>query len=312
MKETVRIIERKNDFVEDMIEELRWSRPHKLNYRATLIIQHHQMFVCIDNKGQRELPGNLKVCMEFGQLSKKAMNECIVSRVFAELKEVYRDFVCVYTDASKTEEQIGIGVWLPITNNEYACRLNDSICIMNGEIYAMFEGIKLGIECASHIGHQKVVIFPDSKVGMQMIEEGGGLRGNAFVNEMFDWLESQETCDIFLQWIPSHLAIPGNERADMLAERGRLNEHIVTRGNWDGRDVLGVLFESIWNKWVNDFEIRCQSKGKGYRELESTPLRKPFYKSIKGDTRMIRTIERVRLNHGNWKECLFKRNLSVD
>ena len=41
----------------------------------------------------------------------------------------------------------------------------------------------------------------------------------------------------------------------------------------------------------------------------STPLRKPFFKSIKGDTRMIRTIERVRLNHGNWKECLFKRNL---
>ena len=58
--------------------------------------------------------------------------------------------------------------------------------------------------------------------------------------------------------------------------------------------------------------MRCQTEGKEYRAIEGTPLKKPFYKSVKGDTRMIRTIERIRLNHGNWKECLFKRNLSAD
>ena len=151
---------------------------------------------------------------------------------------------------------------------------------MNGEIYAMFEGIKLGLECASHIGHRKVVIFTDSKVGMQMIEEGGGVRGNAFVNEMFEWLESQETCNISLKWVPSHLSIPGNERADMLAERGRMLDNVVSRNKWDGRDVLGVLHECVWNKWVNDYELRSQTKGKEYRAIEGTPLKKPFFRSV--------------------------------
>ena len=152
------------------------------------------------------------------------------------------------------EERVGIGVWLPNKIIEYACRLDDSICIMNGEIIEMFEGIRLGLNEVSHCGHRNVVIFSDSKVGMQMIEEGGGLRGNAYVNEMFDWLESRETCNIFLQWIPSHMAIPGNERADMLAERGRMSENVEIQNVSDGRDVLRVIFECIWNNWVNEYE----------------------------------------------------------
>ena len=52
MKETVRMIERKNDFVEDIVEKLRWRRPQKLTYRATLLLQNYEMFIGIDNKGQ--------------------------------------------------------------------------------------------------------------------------------------------------------------------------------------------------------------------------------------------------------------------
>ena len=43
--------------------------------------------------------------------------------------------------------------------------------------------------------------------------------------------------------------------------------------------------------------------------MVSSPLSQPFFKVLKGDTRMTRTMERVRLNHGNWKACLKKRNL---
>lgn len=305
------MIERKNEFVEEMFERMRWRKPQKLTYRATLMLQNNDLFLSISNKGQRELPSNLRVCMSFGQLNKNEMNECIVSRVFAEVKESYRDFVCVYTDASKKEERLGIGVWVPDRIIEYTCRLDDSICIMNGEIIAMFEGIKLGVNDASHCRNRKVIILSDSKVGMQMIVEGGGKRGNAYVNEMFEWLESLETgYNIDLQWIPSHMAIPGNERADLLADRGRMLENVMVHDISDGRDVLRVLFEYVWGKWVNEYRTKCLLKGKEYSEIESTPLRKPFFKGLKGDTRMIRTIERVRLNHGNWKECLYKRRLA--
>ena len=98
----------------------------------------------------------------------------------------------------------------------------------------------------------------------------------------------------------------------MLAKRGCLLEEITEYEIMDARDVLRMFQVNLWNKWESEFVEKSQEKGKKYFELCGSPLRKPFYKELKGDTTMIRTIERVRLNHGNWKECLKKRKLIED
>ena len=97
----------------------------------------------------------------------------------------------------------------------------------------------------------------------------------------------------------------------MLAKRGCLFEEVFEYENMEARDVLRLFQVDLCRKWNGEYVEKGQVKGKKYFELCSAPLRKPFYKELKGNTTMKRTVERVRLNHGNWKECLQKRNLRM-
>jgi ribonuclease HI len=307
VRETVRMITKNNCLVNEIITAVRGGTNHSNTNRSKLVEENINIFSKIRSVSAKVPPNNLVVCLQFGGTTKAMMNELSVEREFCKMRLNYFAHVEVYTDASVNDDRVGVGINIPTWKIERVMRLNDSICIMNAELIGILEGIKL----AMNEGRRRVVLFSDSLSGLKLIKQGGGPQGNVYVELLYEYLQSCGT-EVILQWIPSHLQIKGNERADMLAKRGCLLEEINEYEFMDARDVLRMFQVNLWRKWESEFIRKSQVKGKKYFELCSTPLKKPFFKEIKGSTTMIRTMERVRLNHGNWKECLKKRRLIED
>lgn len=307
IRETVRMIVNKNNFIQTMISRIQERPLDRNTFRAELILENLERFLSIGNAGRSLKPENLHINSNFGNFKKCELNESIVKKEFFKIKWEYQSFFEVYTDASVNENGVGVGIFIHAIKIERAIKLESDVCIMNAELLALYEGIKL----AMNAGGRKIVVFSDSQSGMKLLMDGGGDLGNTYVDMIYECIKFQR-CEVRIQWIPSHLGILGNERADMLAKRGSMENEAKLYEKKDARDVLRMFQGELWNKWENEFESKCLMTGKKYRELVDAPLRIPFFKILKGDTRMIRTMERVRMNHGNWKENLYKRHLNED
>ncbi|GFT95822.1 ribonuclease H [Trichonephila clavipes] len=64
-----------------------------------------------------------------------------------------------------------------------------------------------------------LVIFCDSKVTLQAILNGGSGITEENCSRLFRLQELDKVC--FLQWLPAHVYITGNENADKLAKEAR-------------------------------------------------------------------------------------------
>ena len=132
--------------------------------------------------------------------------------MFKEKVEEYSDHKHIYTDGSKIDEKVGAAAtW------EYGTiktHLPDKCTIFSAEAVALINALK--IAKASHL--KQFIIFTDSLSCLQSIE-------NEDINNqlILTFLEQYTLCTrkgkhIVLCWIPSHIGIPGNEKADKYAK----------------------------------------------------------------------------------------------
>ena len=132
--------------------------------------------------------------------------------LFKEKVEEYGDHTHIYTDGSKIDEKVGAAAtW------EYGTlktHLPDNCTIFSAEAVALINALK--IAKASQL--RQFIIFTDSLSCLQSIE-------NEDLNNqlILTILEQYTLCTlkdkrIVFCWIPSHIGIPGNEKADKYAK----------------------------------------------------------------------------------------------
>jgi ribonuclease HI len=112
----------------------------------------------------------------------------------------------VYTDGSVIEDRVGC---LVIRGSEgIKIRLAEQTCIFNAEVQAIIEAIKATRRC----GIVKRIVIMDSLSNL-MAQEKLYTKGNSKKTELKDLL-AEESSNLRLMWVPSHMGIAGNERAD--------------------------------------------------------------------------------------------------
>ena len=135
------------------------------------------------------------------------------------INQRYAGYVHIYTDASITSSgRAGIGCYIQSNSVtleiEEAARITDGVTILSAEMTAIksaFDKIQL-LENTTCI---KFAVFTDSLNTIALFSAGQcQSRPNLFVELMIllHGIKSQ----VVLVWIPSHIGIPGNERADKL------------------------------------------------------------------------------------------------
>ena len=154
-----------------------------------------------------------------------------VTQTFLEYQSENSSKTFIFTDGSKIDEKVGLGVW-----GQNIClqrRLPDNFSIFTAEAVA----IKDSLNIISDQNINSAVICSDSKSVLQAISNVVDPSHHviADIQRKIDDLP-----DVTLLWIPGHCNILGNEKADQLAKNS-LNKTVVAPLKWSRDDSIALL-----------------------------------------------------------------------
>lgn len=156
----------------------------------------------------------------------------------------YSNFAKIYTDGSKIEERVGYGVWS--TEKEANGRLKNHSSIFTAEMYAIQKAIRI-IETSNGANF---LIVSDSLSCLRALENFDSK--DTLTNEVKQMI-AKTTKNVEFLWVPSHVGIQGNEKADELAKNGtqkRIEKAWLTK-NDALKLIKNNLYENYENEWKN-------------------------------------------------------------
>jgi len=179
--------------------------------------------------------------------SKQEIPPIIYLSIFYEISEEYKDYLHFYTDGSKKEAATSAA--LVTESNVFRCRLTDNASIFSAEARAL----QMALNAIRINNRNKFVIFTDSRSVLESLEH------KRVDNPMIlDLLETyQELVDngkeIVFCWVPSHVDIKGNEKADRAAKEAlELIPSDILLPHTDLKTLVNCHNNLLWQEAWND------------------------------------------------------------
>ena len=164
---------------------------------------------------------------------------------FYEMLEVYTDHTCIYTDGSKDENRVSSAAVTGQTVKQ--CRLPGCASVFTAELQA----IHLALDFIETSQDTKFVIFSDSLSSLQAIHSTK--LDVPMIRDIAERCHHLHTVNKIISfcWIPSHVGIRGNERADAAAKTAlSLPESDIKVPHTDLRQKVNDHFIAKWqNRW---------------------------------------------------------------
>ncbi|GBN63071.1 hypothetical protein AVEN_116877-1 [Araneus ventricosus] len=187
---------------------------------------------------------------DLSNLLKQDTPHFVYLQLFYHHRQCYRDFKTAYTDGSKAGSHVGsAAVFNNLTKSE---RLHSYCNVFTSEIYAIFMVlVKISI-----CNDKKWIIYTDSRSCLEALLHISR-RSHPLVNRIFNLYTSllEKGYNISFCWIPGHIGIVGNEKADIAAkEARRITWPYVPLPDIDGilRSEVSRSWQEIWNTQVNN------------------------------------------------------------
>lgn len=166
---------------------------------------------------------------------------------FAEIKQEYHTFKFIYTDGSKKDNRVGSAAVMG--RGSWTERLPDEASIFTAELRAIllaFQYIKRSI-------HNRFIICTDSLSSLQAI--GGLLLDNSIIldiiNSYTNIVNGGKT--VIFCWLPSHIGIEGNEKADAAANLAlQLNISRIKIPHSDFKHTIKAHYIQKWQQHWDD------------------------------------------------------------
>lgn len=142
---------------------------------------------------------------------------------------------------------------------------------MEAELVAIHEALSY-IESTNY---NNVVILTDSKSSLQHLARCTsvfrGLPVAYAILKLFLKLQTDSKI-VYLQWIPSHIGLKGNEQVDLLAKQA-ISDGIDVNITPSFQNYIPTLKHHCYNLWKEYFDERSREKGIWYRTIQPHPLR---------------------------------------
>ena len=177
----------------------------------------------------KEIPIDISLTKK---IDKKTTSPVVMkSLTESHLGEFYQSYNKIFTDASKLESKVGIGVYEEKSKKRYALRIDDNVSITTGELVAIKKVFENIIEQPYPVNTQ-ICICTDSLGACQAICSGDVkyVARPDILNDIYNLYEDiqklEPSISIQIVWIPSHIDITGNDIADDCANEGRSRERV--------------------------------------------------------------------------------------
>lgn len=206
-----------------------------------------------------------------------------------------------FTDASKQANgRTGIGITDERSNRTIE-RISELFQISSAELVAILKVVLY----AENVQENEVVILTDSLTSCGWLTYGN--HDNYLVHLIREQMIRLHDKHFTLQWIPSHVGIPGNEEADDLANRGCwLTEISPLKITYS--DAKCEVRRRMIEDWQRRYEHLSETKGRLHFTIQGKASLKPWFQGLALNGKQIKTLTRLRTNHGMCgnKKYLFK------
>ncbi|XP_052749059.1 uncharacterized protein LOC128200254 [Galleria mellonella] len=193
------------------------------------------------------------------------------------LKTDYEEFHKIYTDGSKDSRGVGAALFDSKFGKTMFWKLNKNICIMRAELIAITKALAYAVT----LNIQKIVILTDSKSALHHLARCvSGTRGMPIAYEVLKLvcILQQRNVAVKLQWIPSHIGVPGNETVDQAAKQA-IEDGTEIVCNPYANEFIGRIKSDCVTKWRNHFENCSGSKGIWYKTIQQMPSLIPWFQT---------------------------------
>lgn len=216
-----------------------------------------------------------------------------------ELK--YNDYAEIYTDASKTEAGIAVGLTDNTGRIHKKDKISNNYTITNAELL----GIQKVIQTIKDKGYRKAVIFTDSKSACSILQNRSKIQKKFIAWNITKELRKRENPIIKIQWIPSHQGIDGNENADEIA----VSTTYGPQTDFTAlvlSDVIALAKEEVWETWKTKYKITSAEKGIKHFKIMEEPGKTIWSKGLILTSDEKRMLNRIRTGHTLTKERRYK------
>lgn len=210
----------------------------------------------------------------------------------------YTNHYHIYTDGSKTDDGVGIGIFFDDTKEGIHKHLQIDISIKTTEIIAILTALKLAVG----MHKSNIVVFTDSRSSCISIHNAIAKynKSKYYENMIIELVNRHNNTNFTIQWIPAHVGIPGNESADKLAAKRCTNSTYIEKEiKIPVNEAISICKKQIHSIWTNQFSLLTQDKGKFHANIiQNHPTTRPwFHKTQHLNSTQIKQLTRLRTGH---------------
>ena len=180
--------------------------------------------------------------------TKEEMSAMMMQNIFLEHLECHQDSIFIYTDGSKANAGVGFGITFPDFTR--SGKLPEQASIFTAECYAILVAIKEIIR----LPNRRFVIFSDSVSVLQALGQFNSV--HPIIIEILEWLYLIENRGKIVKfcWVPAHVGVEGNEKADSLAKQA-IDAVAIINISLPVRDMYPTIRSIIEDVWKFYWEL---------------------------------------------------------
>ena len=202
--------------------------------------------------------------LEIKRTGKKTVD--LLSAFSYLISQEYQDFVQVYTDGAKNPDTgaTGFGVAVPGKGVGIYRRTGDGLGMYTVEMVAVLVALKW-VEITAQ---KKTVICSDSA---SVLESFTSFHSNSRQDILYQVLHTftrihRKGGQVTFFWVPAHVGLQGNERADKLAKRALKANRVEMQVSISKAEVKSVIKEKIYKKWQSMWDR--ESRGRHLYQIQ--------------------------------------------
>lgn len=237
------------------------------------------------------------------------MPPCFTNNLFNQyINDHYSSSILVFTDGSVSSSSAGYSYFFPLLQIQSSVRISPYVSSFTAESCAILDALN----CISSLSPGHFLIVSDSQSSLLAIS------GNPFVSKCSPvilkirsvlWSLNSRSFVISFLWVPGHIGISGNEKADALA---RSLNNVFPSGSLfcPYSDLVPLLRRDINKLWLLEWESLPVSYSPAYKMISPVIPTQPWFQDLDIDRYIIVLYSRLRLGHNLLPFHAFKLGLN--
>ena len=226
-------------------------------------------------------------CESIGKVMKARTPPAILRDMhICHLREEHSGETVIYTDGSKKNLEVGCAAILP--DRALSRKLPPYSCIFTAEIHA------ISVSLATILSHENnsFVIFSDSRSAIDLI--CNNFSRHPLIHEIHMWISILERRgkSVKFCWVPSHVGLYGNEKADEKAREAASSQRTPVDIQIPARDYYGMFREVLDSKWSTSWRLMNRNKLRTIKDKVQ-----PWNCALQKDRTIEVIMARIRISH---------------